>query len=62
MESEGAAAGVRRVEEVMPRSGLVYSERGGLQEALCKPKLLPLKSAVLEQLRKAEANERPDDS
>jgi hypothetical protein len=32
--------------------------RGGLAEVLCKPKILPLRSAVLEQLRKIErANE-----
>lgn len=40
--------------EVMPKSGRVYSERGDLQEVLCKPKILPLKSAVLVQLRKLE--------
>ena len=40
--------------EVMPKSGLVYSERGELQEVLCKPKILPLKSAVLLQLKKIE--------
>lgn len=28
--------------------------RGGLAEVLCKPKILPLKSAVLEQLQKIE--------
>ena len=28
--------------------------RGGLAEILCKPKILPLKSAVLEQLQKIE--------
>ena len=28
--------------------------RGGLAEILCKPKILPLKSAVLEQLQRIE--------
>lgn len=28
--------------------------RGGFAEILCKPKILPLKSAVLEQLQKLE--------
>jgi len=40
--------------EVLPKSGLVYSERGSLTEILCKPKILPLKSVVLEQLEKIE--------
>jgi len=30
--------------------------RGGLAEVLCKPKIMPLKSAVLEQLQKIEAS------
>ena len=29
--------------EVLPKAGLVYSEKGNLSEVLCKPKLLPLK-------------------
>ncbi len=40
--------------EILPKSGLVYSERGGLSEVLCKPKIIPIKSAVLEQLQKIE--------
>ncbi|KAJ1437661.1 cilia BBSome complex subunit 10 [Ochromonadaceae sp. CCMP2298] len=42
------------IKEVLPKSGLVYSEKGGLAEILCKPKILPLKSAVLEQLQRIE--------
>ena len=40
--------------EVLPKAGLVYSERGVLTEVLCKPKILPLKSVVLEQLEQIE--------
>ena len=32
----------------------MFFHRGGLAEILCKPKILPLKSAVLEQLQKVE--------
>jgi BBSome-interacting protein 1 len=55
-----------KLHEVLPKSGLVYSERGSLTEILCKPKILPLKSVVLEQLEKIEraaveqADERED--
>lgn len=42
------------IKEITPKSGLVYSEKGGLAEILCKPKILPLKSAVLELLQKVE--------
>eukprot|EP01031_Cornospumella_fuschlensis_P044338 gene44338-54220_t len=52
MESVGRKA---VISEVLPKSGLVYSEKGGLGEILCKPKILPLKSAVLEQLQKLES-------
>lgn len=46
----------RQIKEVLPKHGLVYSERGSLTDCfvLCKPKILPLKSAVLEQLQKIE--------
>ena len=40
--------------EILPKSGLVYSERGGLVEVLCKPKILPLRSTVLEKLKVIE--------
>jgi len=50
--SSGAAR--IKISEVLPKNGLVYSERGPLPEILCKPKILPLKSAVLEQLEAIE--------
>jgi BBSome-interacting protein 1 len=40
--------------EILPKTGLVYSERGALSEILCKPKIMPLKSAVLEKIQKIE--------
>ena len=43
-----------QLKEVLPKTGLVYSERGGLAEILCKPKIMPLKSKVLVQLQKME--------
>ena len=36
-----------QLSEVLPKTGLVYSERGPLTEVLCKPKIMPLKSAAL---------------
>lgn len=30
------------ITEVIPKSGLVYSEKGALTETLCKPKMLPI--------------------
>jgi hypothetical protein len=38
------------LQPVLPKAGLVVSEVGRLSEALCKPKLLPLKSANLKRL------------
>ena len=39
---------------VLPKAGLVYSEKGSLTEILCKPKLLPIKSAELLRLEDME--------
>ena len=47
------------LEEVLPKAGLVYSEKGNLSELLCKPKLLPIKSATLVALEEVQANFRP---
>lgn len=40
--------------EVLPKAGLVYSEKGNLAEVLCKPKIMPIKSAMLERLEQLE--------
>ena len=40
--------------EVLPKSGLVVSEKSELQEILCKPKIIPLKSITLQKLEEME--------
>jgi len=35
---------------VLPKQGLVYSERSNLSEELCKPKIMPIKSLSLQKL------------
>ena len=55
--AQAAAAAARTcgvLEEVLPRTGLVFSERGSLSEVLCKPKILPLKSATLLRMEQLE--------
>jgi BBSome-interacting protein 1 len=49
------------IKEVLPKTGLVYSERGALTEVLCKPKIIPLKSAVLEKLQKIEGEQEEEE-
>ena len=44
--------------EVLPKAGLVYSEKGNLSEVLCKPKIMPIKSLSLEKLESMEAEAR----
>jgi BBSome-interacting protein 1 len=44
------------VKEILPKAGLVYSEKATLSEVLCKPKILPLKSATLMKLEKMESD------
>ena len=44
------------IHEVLPKKGIIYSERDSFQSVLCKPKIMPLKSAVLEKLEKIETD------
>lgn len=44
----------QKLHEVLPKAGLVVSEKGQLTEVLCKPKILPLKSVTLERIEKME--------
>ncbi|OQR94266.1 hypothetical protein ACHHYP_01531 [Achlya hypogyna] len=46
------------LQEVLPKAGLVYSERGNLTEVLCKPKIMPIKSLTLMQLEELEKQAR----
>jgi hypothetical protein len=39
------------LKNVIPEVIKLYKSRGGFAEILCKPKILPLKSAVLQQLQ-----------
>lgn len=34
------------IAEVLPKSGLVYSEKSALNEVFCKPKILPVKPSA----------------
>ncbi|CAK0863134.1 unnamed protein product, partial [Prorocentrum cordatum] len=42
------------IPEVLPKAGLVYSEKGNLSEVLCKPKIMPIKSSALERIEQME--------
>ena len=42
------------IPEILPKAGLVYSEKGNLSETLCKPKIMSIKSSTLEQIEKWE--------
>jgi len=55
----GTNAGIpASLEEALPKTGLVFSERGNLTEILCKPKILPLKSATLLRMEDLERRAR----
>jgi hypothetical protein len=43
-----------RLSEVLPKTGLVYSDRGSIAEVMCKPILLPLKSVGLQHIEEQE--------
>ena len=44
----------KSINEVIPKSGIVYHERVEFPEVLCKPKILPLKSMTLKKLEDLE--------
>ncbi|GBG86946.1 hypothetical protein CBR_g44399 [Chara braunii] len=48
------------ISEVLPKAGLVYSEKGSLGDILCKPKILPLKSITLEVLESLSESQSGD--
>ena len=48
--------GGNKIKEIMPKAGLVYSEKATLSEILCKPKIMPLKSVTLVKLEQMEGN------
>ena len=54
MEAKGGNFSSGQVKEILPKAGLVYSEKAAISEVLCKPKILPLKSATLMKLEKME--------
>jgi BBSome-interacting protein 1 len=45
-----------KINEIIPKSGIVYNERVEFPEVLCKPKILPLKSVTLKKLEQLEKN------
>ena len=42
------------IAEVLPKSGIVLSDQGDLNEILCKPKILPIKSKIIKKLEEIE--------
>lgn len=42
------------LKEILPKSGLVYSEKSTLIEIMCKPRIMPIKSHTLERLEELE--------
>lgn len=43
-----------KLSEILPKAGLVYSEKSNLSEVLCKPKIMPIKSITLEKIEAME--------
>lgn len=47
------------MQEILPKAGLVVSEKGSFSEVLCKPKILPLKSVTLERIQEMQVAQLP---
>jgi BBSome-interacting protein 1 len=44
----------KKLPEILPKAGLVYSEKGNLSEVLSKPKIMAIKSITLEKIERME--------
>ena len=49
------------IQEVLPKAGLVYSEKGAMSEMLCRPKILPIKSADQLEAERKETEMKIDE-
>ena len=47
---------IKKLREIIPKNGIVYNEKQELNDVLCKPKLLPLKSFTIRKLEELEKN------
>ncbi len=47
---------LKKLREIIPKNGIVYNEKQELNDVLCKPKLLPLKSFTIKKLEELEKN------
>ncbi|CEL96648.1 unnamed protein product [Vitrella brassicaformis CCMP3155] len=48
------ASGGKMPDVILPKEGLLYSEKSSLSEVLCKPKWLPIKSVTLAKIELME--------
>eukprot|EP00640_Fibrocapsa_japonica_P008379 CAMPEP_0113938618 /NCGR_PEP_ID=MMETSP1339-20121228/5031_1 /TAXON_ID=94617 /ORGANISM="Fibrocapsa japonica" /LENGTH=70 /DNA_ID=CAMNT_0000941813 /DNA_START=60 /DNA_END=272 /DNA_ORIENTATION=- /assembly_acc=CAM_ASM_000762 len=60
-QNSQSGSGQTPIREVLPKNGLVYSEKGNLSEVLCKPKIMPIKSLTLEKMEQLEQAQNPDE-
>lgn len=51
---ETGAELLAKLQHVIPKTGIVYSQASSLQPVLCKPKILPLKSITLQKIEEME--------
>ena len=45
---------IKKLREIIPKNGIVYNEKQDMNDVLCKPKLLPLKSFTIKKLEEME--------
>jgi BBSome-interacting protein 1 len=51
---------LENLKEIIPKNGLIYSEKFNFSDILCKPKILPLKSLTLMKLEEMEKSLNAD--
>ena len=45
---------IKKLREIIPKNGIIYNEKQDMNDVLCKPKLLPLKSFTIKKLEEME--------
>ena len=57
-----ASSGNNTVKELLPLRGIILHERPQLSEVLCKPKILPLRSKVVERMQELERQRQVEEN
>ncbi len=57
-----ASSSNNTVTELLPMRGIILHEKSHLSEVLCKPKIMPLRSKVVERMQELERQRQEEEN